>query len=96
MSRRHIAAFGAFLVLLIQVSFCTAAAPEKQPATAERPPSTAKDEYYEMYQVLVDTMDQVDRNYVQGDRPPRVDRGGHQGRAQQARPLLELHRARTS
>ena len=64
MSRRHIAPFGAFLILLIQVSFCPAAAPEKQTARADRPPSPTKDEYYEMYKVLVDTMDQVDRNYV--------------------------------
>ena len=33
-------------------------------SAAETKPPTPKDDYYELYKVLVDTVDQVDRNYV--------------------------------
>src|SRR5208337_2568360 len=59
----------------------------KSEPSAEKKPSQSKDDYYELYKLLADTVDQVDRNYVK-----EVDRGGYPWRDEQARSLLELHR----
>ena len=52
------------------------------------------DEDYELYKSLVDTLDQVERNYVKKRQPPRADGSRHQGRARQARSVLQLHQPR--
>jgi carboxyl-terminal processing protease len=70
MSRRLAALIGALPILLSTILFCLPAAAVEKTAEAEKqttvdgsqPPS--EDEYYEMYKVLIDTVDQVDRNYV--------------------------------
>ena len=41
-----------------------AAGSDKAVQTKDSKPASAKDDYYELYQLLADTVDQIDRNYV--------------------------------
>ena len=63
-SRRNLVFFLALTVLWTPVTIGTAAEPAPKAAPVASPSSPSKDDYYEMYKVLIDTMDQVDRNYV--------------------------------
>ena len=49
----------AIFVLWLVLPFISAVA-----VAADKPKNTKNDDYYELYKVLVDTMDQVERNYV--------------------------------
>jgi carboxyl-terminal processing protease len=73
MSRRAAALLLAIPILLLNIciSPCAASEPAEKAASAAQSAAPAaqavapaKDDYYEMYKVLIDTMDQVDRNYV--------------------------------
>ena len=73
MARRTPALFLALLLMGGIFIFAAGAAPEKSPEappekSAEKPPEKPKppeEDYYELYKTLVDTIDQVERNYVE-------------------------------
>ncbi len=65
MARRNLVSMWALPFFLCVLWFCAAAAPAaERTAPAEQPSADSKDEYYETYKVLIDTIDEVDRNYV--------------------------------
>ena len=65
MLRRHPVLMWAIPILLGVLWFRAATAAEESVARAAcRRPAAASDEYYETYKVLIDTVDEVDRNYV--------------------------------
>jgi carboxyl-terminal processing protease len=65
MVRRHPVPIWVLPFLLCAFWFCaTAATAADSAAPADQPPPAPRDEYYENYKVLIDTIDEVDRNYV--------------------------------
>ncbi len=64
MLRRHPVLMWAIPIVLGALWFRAATAEEESVAEGMPPPSAASDEYYETYKVLIDTVDEVDRNYV--------------------------------
>ena len=61
---------------------------------ADKPKAAKNDDYYELYKVLVDTMDQVERNYVKEvDRRELVE-AAIRGVLDKLDPVFELHPAR--
>ena len=66
MARRNLVSMWALPFFLCAFWFCAAAAATaaERTAPAEQPSADSKDEYFETYKVLIDTIDEVDRNYV--------------------------------
>ena len=72
MVRRHFVPMWVLPFLLCAYWFCAAATataadtapPADTAAAADQGSAASKDEYYDTYKVLIDTIDEVDRNYV--------------------------------
>ena len=67
---------------------------EKPKAAASPAADPADDEYYELYQIFADTLDQVERNYVKPVSRRELMEAAIDGVLEQARSLFQLHQPR--